>query len=171
MAFRRGMSMRPVNRIKHVVDSEGTAMDTTASDTVFVNVVNQNSLTFAPDEVLLGRKVNAFFITCFAIGDTGTGIAGSISWYLAKKHSGQTLASFPAPNAVGTSNVRNQIIHQEKGVPGSADGTPMVFKGVIAVPKGMRRMREGDQWFFRIQSSVTGSDANFCFRSIHNSFG
>jgi len=169
MVFRRrGASTRPIQRIKHIVDSQGTVTTAGVSDSVLVTVVNQLSAVFNPIEVAIGNTVNAFYIQSFAIGSGATGITGSVNWYLAKLHSGQVTAIFPNAGQTGISNLRNQIIHEEKGVPGSEDGTPMVFKGVIAIPRGMRRMREGDQWFIRYTTSDT--DANFCIKVIYNSF-
>ncbi len=124
---------------------------------------------FKPGDVRVGASVNGFFITIFIIGSTGAPVAGSQNWILWKLHEGQAGV---APNAgnTGTSKVRNQIIHQEKGLVGSGDGTAMAFKGVIVVPKGMRRMREGDEWAIRMNNNDASNDTNFCVRAIFNSY-
>ncbi len=105
------------------------------------------------------------------LGASGGGLQASLNWYIAKLHAGQTVSDFPGADATGNSQLRNQIIHQEKGLAGSQDGTPMGFKGVIVVPRGMRRMREGDQWFISLKNQDGVNDAIFCIRSIHKSFG
>ncbi len=86
-----------------------------------------------------------------------------------KQHEGQG-GSQPDPANAGISKVRNQIIHMEKGLAGSGDGTPMAFKGVIAIPRGMRRMREGDQWNIVLNSKDATNDATFCLKAIYKSW-
>ncbi len=161
----------PVNKIKHIVDNQGGLSGGVVSVIPQVATVVQDSPVFDPAEVKLARTINAFFVSVFVIGATGAPLNGSIDWYLAKVRSGQTFGSFPDPGATGTSDVRNQIIHEEKGLAGSGDGTAMAFKGVIVVPRGMRRMREGDTWLFKLRSTDMTSDAQFCTKFIFNSFG
>ncbi len=122
-----------------------------------------------PSEVMVGAKINGFFISYFLIGGTGAPVGGSQNWYIAQRHSEQSNASFPDPGETGTSLLRNQIIHEEKGLVGSGDGTAMAFKGVIVVPRGMRRMREGDDWLLVAKNNSTDS-VNFCLKSIYKSF-
>ncbi len=104
------------------------------------------------------------------IGDGGAGQgSGSLDWYIWKEHAGQGAA--PAdPGSTGTSELRNQIIHEEKGLAGSGDGTPMAFKGVIMVPRGMRRMREGDVWNIRLKNNSATGDVNICTKAIYKSY-
>ncbi len=161
--------MRPVNRIKHVVDLSGGLSSTSAAPS-FAATVDAPSAVFNPSEVNLGSTINAFFLSYFVIGDTGAPVSGPVDWYIAKARAGQnTVADFPDPGETGVSNVRNQIIHEEKGLPGSGDGTPMVFKGVIAIPKGMRRFRSGDVLFIKQKANSTDTP-NFCAKFIYNEF-
>ncbi len=105
------------------------------------------------------------------LGATGGGLNGSLNWYIAKARSGQAPgADFPDPGSTGVSDMRNQIFHEEKGLAGSADGTPMAFKGVVVIPRSMRRMREGDQLFVKLRSTDNMNDTNFCVKVIFKSF-
>ncbi len=169
--FRRSSAKRPINSIKHIIDSEGVLVEAgTQSEVPFVVAVpNVDTATFKPGDVRVGAKVNGFFLSVFIIGSTGAQIGGSINWYIIKAHPQQT--TFPSPDNAGSFALRNQIIHMEKGLAGSGDGTAMAFKGVVAVPKGMRTMRQGEQWFFvaNVNSSAS-SDAKFCFRAIYKSY-
>ncbi len=172
MPFRRGRSsLRPVNRVKHVIDVEGTLVEVGTQSLVPIGVsVQSYSAVFNPVEIPVGHTVNGFFLSIFIIGATGAQIGGSINWYIIKTRSGQAVV--PEADSVGTSDIRNQVFHQEKGLAGSGDGTPMAFKGVIAVPKGMRRMREGDQFFIALKlNPAATSDADFCVRAIYNTYG
>jgi len=167
--FRRGSSLSPINSVKHIIDTEGAMSGAAQASVPLATTVESLSTPFNAGEVLLGSKINAFYITFFSIGATGSGQTGSINWILWKQHAGQSAVS-PNPSGAGDSEVRNQIIHQEKGLAGSADGTPMAFKGVIVVPRGMRRMRSGDIWFIRFVNTDGTNDVNFCVQSIYKSF-
>ncbi len=142
---------------------------TTSDNKICVAVPNLDPNTFKPGDVRVGSTVNGFFITVFIIGSTGAPVAGSQNWLLWKEHEGQAGVA-PNSTVTGTSKVRNQIIHQEKGLVGSGDGTAMAFKGVIKVPKSMRRMREGDSWAIRLNNNDSGVDTNFCLRAIFKSY-
>ncbi len=168
MARFRGNALRPVNSIKHVLDSEGSLVAVTNSVTTIANAVpNVDTTTFVPGDIRVGAKINGFFISVFVIGNTGAPVVGSVNWYIAKTHTGQ-LGQLPNAGNTGVSLIRNQIFHEEKGLVGSGDGTAMAFKGVIAIPRGMRRMREGDQFHIVIRS-IDG-DAQFCVKAIYKSY-
>ncbi len=171
MPFRRRSSLSPINSIKHIVDTSGGLTGGATSVSVIAKTVpNVDSTTFVPGDIRLGGKVNAFFISVFVLGGTGSTLNGPIDWHLIKQYSGQGGASIPTPGQTGTSDLRNQIIHEEKGLAGSGDGTPMAFKGVIVIPRGMRTMRTGEQWVIRIVSADATSDAQFCVKAIYKSF-
>ncbi len=171
MAFgrRMGSSIRPVNSIKHIIDAEGALSAATASGVPLAVTVPTFSATFKPGDIRIGGKINGFYISVFMIGTGASGQQGSLNWILYKEHAGQA-AIAPTPNNVGISEIRNQVIHQEKGLAGSEDGSPMIFKGVIAIPRGMRRMREGDTWFIRLLNTDAVNDVNFCVQSIFKSY-
>ncbi len=168
--FRRGRALQPINSIKHIIDAEGSLSGGLTSTTPIATAVpNVDTTVFKPGDIRVGAKINGFFISLFIIGATGAGILGSLNWYIIKIHDGQSSVA-PGPGVTGVSKIRNQIFHEEKGLSGSADGTPMAFKGVIAVPRGMRRMREGDQFQISVQSQDATNDAFFCLKAIYKSY-
>ncbi len=167
----RFRNLSPINSIKHVLDTEGALTGGTASAVpVLVAVPNVDTTTFVPGDVRVGAKVNGIFLSIFMIGATGAGQTGSLNWYIGKQHSAQVLSNEAQPGNTGISKVRNQIFHEEKGLAGSADGTPMAFKGVIVIPRGMRRMREGDSIVVVLRSTDTMNDVNFCVKAIYKSY-
>ncbi len=171
MVFRRRFSAKtPVNSIKHIVDTEGALTGSATSQIpICVAVPDVNATVFKPGDVRVGATVNGFFLSIFIIGATGAPVTGAQDWFLIRLHEGQS-GSIPTPGQTGTSKLRNQIIHEEKGLVGSGDGTAMAFKGVIAVPKGMRRMREGDEWRLSIRSNDATVDSTFCVKAIYKSY-
>ncbi len=167
--FRRS-SRNPIQSVKHIIDTEGALTGGSTADVPISTTVESRSDPFNPVELTIGETVNAFFLSIFLIGAGGAGVAGSINWYIGKARAGQAIGSFPAPALTGPSDFRNQIFHEEKGLVGSADGTPMAFKGVIVVPKGMRRSRSGDQFFIKLRATDNVNDVNFCVKAIYKSF-
>ncbi len=166
----RSNSLRPVNSIKHILDVSGSLTGGfTSASPIAVAVPNVDTSVFKPGDIRVGATINGFYISIFVIGSTGSAVVGPQDWYLWKSHTGQTAVQ-PIPGQTGTSEVRNQIIHEEKGLVGSGDGTAMAFKGVIAIPRSMRRMREGDLWEVRLRNSDTTNDTNFCVKAIYKSY-
>ncbi len=166
MPYRRSLS--PINSVKHIIDTEGALSGAATSFNVLaIGVPNVDAATFKPGDIRTGGKINGFFLSVFILGATGAGNTGSINWYLMKTRDGQ---SAPQPGLTGTSTIRSQIVHEEKGLSGSIDGTPMAFKGVVVVPKGMRRMSENDQWILALRGTDAVTDYNFCVKAIYKSF-
>ncbi len=167
--FRR--SLQPINSIKHVIDTEGilTMNGASSISDIVVAVPNVDPATFKPGDVRVGAHVNGVFLSVFIIGSSGASLDASINWYIIKTHDQQT--SIPFPGNTGVAEIRNQIFHEEKGLSGSADGTPMAFKGVIAIPRGMRRMRQGDKISVAIAINASATvDARFCLKAIYKSY-
>ncbi len=127
-------SRSPINSVKHVVDTEG-ALLIGGSDVPIAVAVDTPTTPFKPGDIVLGSNVSSFYLSIFFIGSTGAPVVGSVGWYIAKIRGGQTVADLPNPSNTGTSQLRNQIFHEEKGLVGSGDGTAMAFKGVIRVPR------------------------------------
>ncbi len=168
VVFRRGRKAI-IHSVKHVVDVEGTLTGGSKSVAPLLNTVAVLPSPFNPNVVQTGETVNAMFITVYAIGSAAGGLTGAINWFIWKLHEGQVSVE-PTPGSTGDSMVRNQIFHEEKGLSGSEDGTPMVFKGVIMIPKGMRRMREGDEIRLVLNTTQPVDDVLFCVKAIYKSF-
>ncbi len=172
MPFRRVSRMgTQIHSVKHVVDSEGELAGGIKSVTPILEVVNARTTPFKPTEAVVGETVNGIFVSIFIIGATGAPLNGALNWYIAKARQGQDSTNdFPQPGNTGVAAIRNQIFHEEKGLAGSGDGTPMAFKGVIVVPKAMRRQRDGDQFFLALQSQDMTNNATFCVKTIYKTF-
>ncbi len=168
---RRNRLGTQVHSVKHIVDVSGALTGGASSVFNISKVVNARSDPFDPTECVVGENVNGIFLSVFVIGATGAPLNGPIDWYIAKARNAQNIVSdFPNPQATGISPMRSQIFHEEKGLAGSGDGTPMAFKGVIVIPPGMRRQRDGDQFFLKVRSEDATSDAQFCVKAIYKSF-
>ncbi len=160
-----------IHSVKHIIDANGVNTGGVKSVVPLTKVVNARTEPFDPVELVVGETVNAMFIEVFMIGSSGTGVDQPQNWYICKARAGQDLiADFPTPSSTGTSEFRSQIFHEEKGLVGSADGSQMIFKGVIVIPKGMRRQRAGDQFAIELHNQDPANDSNFCVKAIFKSF-
>ncbi len=148
MVARFRSSLRPVNRIKHVVDIQQAVPVGTNFLNVVVNTVDGPTLG-TTIEVETGSHVNGLFCSIEAIAtESASGKTPNFYIYF-YKNPGSNISNFPDANAVGPNDNKRFIFHQEMVmIQGSAgdDGVPRnVFKGVVVIPKIYRRMAPGDQ--------------------------
>ncbi len=162
----RGNSLRPVNRIKHVVDVQAGLV---------LNVLGFNNLIITSDtpdlantpEVETGSTVNGIYLKVEVYATTAAALSNV---YMAiAKNPGGNLA-MPNPNAVGVSDNKKYIIHQEMVMlEQSVNGNPRtLFNGVIAIPRGYRRNGPNDQLQFLI--IAPGVNINYCFQCHYKEF-
>ncbi len=171
MVFRRasrGMSMRPVNRIKHVVDRQSALTAGSGENTVLLNTVDTPTLADT-DGVETGSKVNGIFLVV-EVTRTGTTSDVLANFYMyVGKNPGGNLALLEA-NVVGVSDNKKYILHQEMVMmQGFNAGNPRtVFKGVIVIPRGYRRNGLNDQLVLRVFSP--GVAVNYCIQCHYKEF-
>ncbi len=167
--FRR--SLRPINRIKHVFDTQnattvGTQVETTvilASDTPDLATTN---------EVQTGSTVNGIFLVVEAYATSSAALS---NLYMAVwKNPGGNI-TLPNGNAVGASDNKRFSIHQEmvmlqkEPTADALGGNPRtVFKGVIAIPRGYRRFAPNDSLIITLLSP--GITTDFCIQAHYKEF-
>ncbi len=176
MVFRRrGMAFRPINSRKNVVDTSVVlgALTNTVVDTI-VRGVDQADLA-TPDEVTTGSKVMSFYHSSFFIAEGGE-LASEVplvDWYIIQNPGnvfGTTFdaTNLPTPGATGIHVNKKYIIHEEKGLTGGGDvslaGIPMIFKGVIRIPRGRQRVAVGDTILLCARSNFATKG---CSKSIY----
>jgi len=154
--------LRPINSVKNVVDSEGAILAATTSTSDLVIGVRTLATTINPIQVPVGAVVNSIFLSVYILGSGGSD-SEIINWYIAKNPNNSL--TLPAPGATGASANRRWILHEEKGIYATQDGTPMVFKGVIRIPPKMRRIGDGDRISVLIRSTL--GVPNFCIKAIY----
>ncbi len=139
MPFRRrsGNSLRPVNRIKHVVDTQvgfaaGTQIAVSLIDTVDTPVLSDT------DGVETGSTVNAIYLHVEAVATTSAALPNLYMYVF--KNPGANFTAPPA-NTIGSSDLKKFSIHQEMIMFQRQDGSNprTLFNGVIVIPRGYRR--------------------------------
>ncbi len=169
LPFRRRSSLIPIHRIKHVIDAEGN-VDDTPTVVVPIAVTSDTPDLASPTEVETGAKINGFYIHLEALHSSGTGRPNF--YMLINKNPGGLIAAIN-PTNVGINKDKRWVIHQEM-ILGSGDagnGLPRpVFNGVIAVPRGMRRMAPGDKWEIQMRTGNTDVAFDWCVQVHYKEF-
>ncbi len=142
------MALRPINRIKHVVDSSAT-IAAAAAGAFPIAIATDTPTLGTTNSVETGCKINGFYIRFEAASNEAIdlGAIPNFYFYIWKDPGGNLTA--PAANAVGGNDNKNKVIHQEMTMlenKGQGSNARTVFNGVVAVPKGMRRMAPNDEW-------------------------
>ncbi len=147
---RRGLNLRPVNRVKHVFDEQGGITAGTQVDVVLADTTDTPTLA-ATNSVETSSTINAIYLKV-EVNATSSAALANVYMYVAK-NPGNAL-SMPVPNVVGASDLKKYVIHQEmvmlQQVTNSNPRT--VFNGVIVIPRGYRRNGPDDQLLLKIQS-------------------
>ncbi len=166
MVFRRGMALRPVHRIKHVVDNQ-SAIGLGVKTGIVLILAKDAPVLANTTEVETGSKVNGIYLK---VEVYATSAAALSNVYLGIfKNPGGNLTS-PNPNAVGASDNKKYFIHQEMVMmEQKVSGNPRIlFNGVIAIPRGYRRFGPNDELTAFIISP--GVNINLCLQCHYKEF-
>ncbi len=163
------MSLRPVHRIKHVVDAEGGLVAGT------VSVIDLIETKDAPvigntNEVETGSKTNGIYLRVEILHSSGAG--RSNAYLMIFKNPGGNLSSArPLPEAVGGNDAKKYVIHQEMIMMNgdAGNGQPRtLFNGVIKIPRGYIRNGPGDLLQCVLSTPTVAGD--FCLQSHYKEF-
>ncbi len=162
----RGLRLRPVNRIKHVVDQQAGASLGTPVDFIIIETSDTPDLANT-NEVETASTVHAIYMKLEVYARTAGALANA--YMMVFKNPGNNL-TFPNPNVVGANDNKKFVIHQEMVMlERKVNGNPRtLFNGVIAIPKGYKRNGPSDRLTVRIFSP--GVDLDVCFQSHYKEF-
>ncbi len=160
MARGRGLSLRPINSVKNIVD--GTFLTVAAATVTSVDLaLSVNDYAGAVNEVPIGAKVSSIYLF---VQIQQQAVNSNVDWYVGKFPAG--LAALPVPGATGGDITRRFILHEEKGIPGPVNNgsPPLTFKGVIRIPRGRQRFGEAES----IKLQLRGAAAyDACVKCIY----
>ncbi len=166
---RQSMRLRPVHRIKHVVDSEGNVLGTATSVTDLVQTVDAPVLANT-NEVETGAKIYGIYLHVEVLHAAGT---GRPNIYMAvMKNPGNNINAVN-PDAVGSNDNKRFVLHQEmimmSGDAGNGLPRPL-FNGVIKIPKGLSRFGPSDRLQLTMRCGDTGITADTCVQCHYKEF-
>ncbi len=152
--YRRGMALRPVNRIKHVVDTVQTLTAGTVLDLNQILAVDAPVLANTT-EVVTGSKVHGIYLRVNIAGNESDPGALPSVYMAVWKNPGGNLASID-PRNVGANDNKRFVIHQEMTmIQNAIGGNPRdLFNGVIVIPKGMQRFGPNDKLILGVVSTA-----------------
>ncbi len=164
------MSIRPVHRIKHVVDTQGATTAGGTTTIVLIEAVDAPVLANT-DEVETGSKVNAIYMNVEAYATSSAALSNI--YMLVMKNPGNNLA-IPSANTVGQNDNKRFVIHQEmkmlqKEPSGELGGNPRtIFNGVIVIPRGYRRFGPQDRLILHLLTPGVSSEV--CSQTHYKEF-
>jgi len=169
--FRSGNALRPIHRIKHVIDLQGGLVAGTQVTSELIRAVDSPVLANTK-EVETGSRVNGFYLVVEAYA-TSSGALSNI--YMAiQKNPGAAFATV-APNTVGGNDDKKWVIHQEmkmlqkEPTADALGGNPRtIFNGVVVIPKPYRRFGPND--ILTLVLLCPGVTADFCFQCHYKEF-
>ncbi len=169
MVFRRrfqGNRLRPVNRIKHVVDIQGAVAIGVQSGFQLIQATD-TPLLANTDEVETGSTVNGIYLHVEAVATTSAALSNF--YMMINKNPGGNL-TFPNANVVGSSDNKKYVIHQSMIMLQQQDNSNprVVFDGVIVLPRGYRRFGPNDALDIRL--FTPGVIINFCIQCHYKEF-
>ncbi len=144
-----------INSTKNVVETSTILAAGTNTRLMIIATAVENAALATAQQVDKGSKIHSIYLSVFAIAEGGE-VANEVplvDWYVLKDNAdamGTTFdaAHLPTPGATGVHENKRFIFHTEKGLAGGGDtslsGVPMIFKGVLRIPRGFQTMRMGD---------------------------
>ncbi len=168
---RSALRLRPVQRIKHVVDAEGVVDETPVVSVDLIIATDTPTLAATP-EVITGSTVHGIYVRLEAIAVGGLGRPQFYVCFF--KNPGGNLAALGFdPRAIGANDNKRFVFHQEMVMLSGVDGEipRTIFNGVIKIPKGYSRMGPGDKISMNIVTGNTGTlDADWCVQAHYKEF-
>lgn len=181
MVFRRGsqaIRLRPVNSLKHIVETNGSVSAAGQSVTDVIQTVSAPT-TGTTNECHVGSSVHAIYLRVEVIGVVAAGGVDNI--YLGVFKNPSNDLAIPNLDSVGASDRRRFMIHQEmlmttpqatSGAGGDNGFPRTMFKGVISIPRGFKRNGVSDklQVVLQHRSGEATQTTRFCIECIYKEF-
>ncbi len=162
----RGNRLRPINRIKHVRDIQAATNAGTTDTQTLINTTDTPILANSAD-VETGCTINGIFLVIEVVATSSAALSNV---YLSiQKNPGGNL-TFQAPNVIGTDDNKRYVIHQEMAMlQKQTNSNPRtLFKGVIVIPRGYRRMGPNDT--LTLQILAPGVNIDYCIQAHYKEF-
>ncbi len=164
-------SLRPIHRIKHVIDAEGTVDDTPIVTIPLIDASDTPSLA-SVTEVETGSRVNGIYLHIEVSHTSGTGRPNI--YMIVYKNPGTAYgATTFDPKAMGGNDLKRFVIHQEmilmSGDAGNGLPRP-IFNGVIVIPKGYQRFGPDDRLSVNLVTGNVGVNADWCLQAHYKEF-
>ncbi len=164
------MGLRPIQRIKHVVDFSGTLAKATDLNGTLVTATDTPTLG-ATSSVITGSKVHAIYLKVIIASNDAQDLGALPTVFiLFFKNPGGNL-TIPSATAVGADDNKRFVIHQEMRMienKGQGGNPITIFDGVIKIPKGYQRFGPNDLLQIKVRSVAL--DIVVCWQAHYKEF-
>ncbi len=169
--FNRGMGLRPVQRVKHVVDSQFGLVAGTQADVNVIVTVDAPTLA-SSQNVAHGSTVHSIYLKVEAASTSGTALHNI--YLIVFKNPGNNL-TVPEGNVIGVNDNKKYVIHQEmlmlQNFEAATDPNPrVIFQGVVRIPRGYKRNGAQDELTVSLFTPTGGGNASVCLQCIYQEF-
>ncbi len=164
--FRSSLQLRPIHRIKHVVDKQAATVAGTPDNTTLIESVDAPILANR-QEVETGSTVNGIFLSVEIVATSSAALPNA--YLVVFKNPGGNLA-VPAANAVGSNDNKKYVIHQEMIMLQKQTGSNprTLFKGIIKIPKVYKRFAIND--LLQLTILTPGITSDLCLQCHYKEF-
>ncbi len=158
---------RPINSVKHVIDDQGGLVAGTQTIVELADAVNAYALADS-NGVPTGSNVNSIFLNVQVASTLNTALANV--YMMVYKNPGSNIGAIPNANVIGVSDFKKQVFHQEMIMTEKDNtGNPRtLFKGVLSIPRHMRRMGADDTITVALFSP--GITYDYCLQAIYKHY-
>jgi len=166
MPRRYNMALRPIHRIKHVVDIQNAAVAGTQVNESIIQSKDAPVLANTK-ECETGSKVNGIYLHVEVVATSSAALTNV--YMMVIKNPGNNII-VPAANLVGASDNKRFVIHQEMVMMQEQTGSNprTIFNGVIALPRGYRRNGPND--FLYVSLLSPGISINYCMQAHYKEY-
>ncbi len=167
MSFRRrALSLRPVHRIKHMVENQQALVIDTQTSVELIKAVDAPVIANRT-EVETASTVHGIFLNV-QVAATSTASIANVYMAVVKNPGGNL--TFSKLNVLGSDDNKKYVIHQEM-IMTEKNTTAIprtLFKGVIAIPRGYKRFGINDTLQLLMYSPGVSYEA--CAECIYKEF-
>ena len=162
------MRLRPVNRIKHVVDQQNALVAGTTSTENLI-IADDAPVIANTREVMTGSSVSSIYLKVEVVATSSAALTNVYMIVYKNPGSNLTAGGLPAPNAVGSNDNKKFVIHQEMVMLQEQTGSNprVLFNGVIQL-KRYTRFGPGDKLDMRLLAP--GISVNYCYQVHYKEF-
>ncbi len=171
---RQALRLRPVNSLKHIVDTASFTTGVVITEIPLIQAVASPVLNNVT-QVEQGCTVSSIFLRVEVLGSAEFVQVPRIYMAIMKKPGGNP--ANVSPNAVGQDDDKRFVIHQEMTMVSNQTGglstfPRTMFQGVIKIPRSYKRFGFNDELVALFQNSLseTTGIVNVCVQCIYKEF-
>ncbi len=159
--------LHPVNSKKHIVDVQGGLVATAQQIVTLADAKDVSPVLADNDKVAVGSTINSIFCNIQVAASSTAALANVYAAFF--KNPGNNVV-LPDANVIGVSDTMKLFFHQEM-IMTEKNTTAFprtLFKGVLRIPRHMRRMGHDDK--LGVLMFSPGVNFDFCIQCIYKEY-